>query len=209
MTSGCLGGCLLSVLAVVLVVGGACAGLVHLATSPYVALPAVQVTAANAGSAKDKLLALLNEDGPEAAETFSDDEASAAVETLLDKLPDSPLSQVVVHASGQGTLQAQARVRWWRMSLPLYLALAASPAGAGGAPLRLADARLGRIPLPVWAGELLIRAASSGIRAQADTQPVSEALSSTSLEVALADRSVTVRVRASAARRLTSEASSN
>ena len=154
--SGCLGTLALLGLALV-----AAAGLLyHAATMPFISLAPVATSSAAGTSAQQKL-SLITAAAEQAQSTgkpvavsvtLSDGEmtslATAAV-SLAERFGSLPaIDDVVVHATGGGTVQVQARVQFVVVTLPLYVALHVDSPDQKSIDVTVSDARLGTVPLP-------------------------------------------------------------
>lgn len=161
-SGGCCscGGCLATLLVLALAALAVAVLGFRAATTPYVSLAAVSTSSADATSAQQKISQVAtaadqaHSSGKPAPVTItlSDGEMTSLASDALTlagqtgSLP--PIDEVVVHAAGAGTVQAQARVHFVFVTLPLYLALHLTSPDQKGFDVTVTDARLGTIPLP-------------------------------------------------------------
>jgi hypothetical protein len=140
----------------------AAAGLLyHAATTPYVNLAAVATSTAATTSAQQKLslIATAAEQAQSTGKpapvsvTLSDAEmtslATNAV-SLAEQLGSLPaIDDVVIHAAGARTVQAQARLHLVFVTLPFYVAVQIASPDQKSIDVTVTDARVGTVPLPV------------------------------------------------------------
>lgn len=130
------------------------------ATTPYLNLAPVATSSADAKSAQQKISLVATaadqarSSGKPAPVTITMRDAemtSLATDavTLAGQTGSLPaIDGVVVHAAGAGTVQAQARVHFLLVTLPLYMALHLTSPDQKGFDVTVTEARLGTIPLP-------------------------------------------------------------
>jgi hypothetical protein len=140
----------------VLVVAVAAGGYFYYSlTTPYPALPAVQVNAVQAAAAERKVDALRNSGGaagktgqpPTLTETFSDSELSSLANQELQS-HSLPIDKLVVHAAANGTIESQATAHWGGQTLPLFMVATIQVVGGNRLQVTIIESKLGRVSVP-------------------------------------------------------------
>jgi len=137
---------------VLIVAGGGY--LYYSATTPYRTLPPVQINALQSGAALRKVDALRNpglETGKNQAtavtESFSDSELSSLANQELQSR-SLPIEKLVVHATGNGTIEGQATARWAGQALPIFLIATIHVVGGSRLQVTIVESKLGRVTMP-------------------------------------------------------------
>jgi hypothetical protein len=141
--------------AVLLLVVAGMGYLYHDATTPYRTLPRVEVDAVQAAAAERKLDTLRNagaETGSAAqqvtvSESFTDSELSSLANQYLQG-QSLPFDNLVLHATGNRTIEAQATAHWAGQSLPLFLVVTIQVVGGNRLQVTIIDSKLGQLSVP-------------------------------------------------------------
>ena len=142
-------------LAVLIVALGALAylgwGFLHQSSS----LPPVTTSAASEASARDKALAFAQAEAQarqsgrpvSVIETFNDAELSSLANQAA-QAKALPVDQIVLHATGQGTVKGQAQAHALGQSVPVYLEGVPTVSDGNRLQLQVTSTQLGSVPLP-------------------------------------------------------------
>ena len=142
-------------LALLLILGGGAGTAIYLATQPARTLPPVQPSAAAARAAEARVVSAFKRAGIRAAITrtpqhaqveLSDLELTSLVAEHLDA--SAPLQQVVLHGDGQGLLEAAGQAQVGGFAFPFFATGTVSFSSGGAAQVTVAEAELGRLPMP-------------------------------------------------------------
>ena len=129
--------------------------LYHEATTPYRTLPAIQVSAAQAGAAERKLNAIWSAGGvakttgkaAPVTESFTDSELTSLANQKLQG-HSIPLDNVIVHATANGTIESQAKAHWGGQTTPLYLVAIVQVVDGNEPQLKIVQSKTGRLDVP-------------------------------------------------------------